>query len=108
VISSSFTTNSAVCGFCRGGAIFNDGGSVSLNNSRIGGKGAGNSADFGGGILNYDTLSINGTAITYNTATTEGGGIDNYGNTVTPTNTTIKYNTPTNCAPPGSVAGCAN
>jgi hypothetical protein len=109
VTNGTFANNSAACqGFCIGGAIFNDFGTVSISNSTIGKKGAGNSADYGGGVFNFDTLSIMGSTVTYNTATTEGGGIDNYGNTVTPTNTTIKYNTPTNCAGPSAVVGCTN
>lgn len=63
-----------------GGGIWN-GGTSTLNvqnGSTIGGAGAGNQADFGGGIFNFSgTTTVTDSRILYNTGTTDGGGVYN-------------------------------
>jgi hypothetical protein len=63
-----------------------------------------------GGILNHGgTLILNFSQVNGNTAAGGGGGIFAVpGSPVTLKLTLIARNTPDNCAPPGSVAGCKN
>jgi hypothetical protein len=120
VNNSQFSGNSSA-GF--GGGILNHG-FASLNNIQV----SGNTAAFGGGVANASlvgipvpgatppvpTLSINNGTITGNTAFVPdgGGGIINasvFGGTlgtVTLHNTDVIGNTPNNCSPDGSIAGC--
>lgn len=70
-----------------GGAIFNDGGTLKLNNSTV----SGNSADFdGGGVFSVGTLTVTGSTVSGNSAT-YGGGIANDG-TLTVKSSTISGN----------------
>ncbi|MEY2526319.1 MAG: hypothetical protein QOE73_1090 [Verrucomicrobiota bacterium] len=78
------------------GGLFNAAsGVVILTNSTI----SGNSAEAGGGIFNYGTLTVTSSTISDNMAITggfgggDGGGIWNYGGTVTLTNSTVSNNT---------------
>jgi hypothetical protein len=62
----------------NGGGIFNDGGTVTLDNAAV----TGNAAAEGGGIYNDGgTVRLNGRAsvVSHNTAGTDGGGIWNGG-----------------------------
>jgi predicted outer membrane repeat protein len=77
----------------------------------------GNRATANGGGLYYDSTqdpfgeSWNATdsQIIDNVAGSAGGGVFNTENaTGTVTNSDVRGNTPTNCAPPGSVTGCTN
>ena len=70
-----------------GGILVATEGTLTLTNSTI----SGNSADKGGGILNYGTTTITDSTISGNTATDKGGGIDNYG-AATITNSIISGN----------------
>jgi hypothetical protein len=70
----------------------------------------------GGGIANANfgfpptggsgVLTIKGSKITGNSASGAGGGIINQDGTVTLTGTQVAGNTPDNCEPPGTIAGC--
>jgi hypothetical protein len=66
----------------------------------------------GGGIENQGPTTVSGSTISHNTATGGGGGIEDtnapYGNpaSTTLTGSTVAKNTPDNCAPPGTIAGC--
>src|SRR5215217_6541937 len=74
-----------------GGGIFNDGGTLTVNNSTISGNSAnGNS----GGIFNagLGTLEVNSSTISGNSAGTFSGGIHNDGGTLTVNNSTISGN----------------
>jgi predicted outer membrane repeat protein len=59
----------------------------------------------GGGIYNEEFLTISGSQVEQNSAGTTGGGIYNQ-DSVTLSRTAVVSNTPNNCAPRGSVAGC--
>ncbi len=90
-----------------------------------------NSADIGGGINNDNTLTLNSSTLQFNSARTQEGGLDNWSGTATLTNsqvmqndaptgggiferagevtlssTRVKENSPNNCAPLDSIAGC--
>ena len=75
-----------------GGAIFNDGGTLTLTNSTL----SGNLAVYDGGAIfnNGGTLTLTNSTLTGNTAndTDSGGGIFNNGGTTTLTNSTVAYN----------------
>jgi hypothetical protein len=70
----------------------------------------------GGGIANANfgfpptggsgVLTIKGSKITGNSASGTGGGIINQDGTVTLTGSQVVGNTPDNCEPPGTIAGC--
>jgi hypothetical protein len=66
-------------GNSRGGGIYNDG-AVDIKNADI----TDNHADYGGGIENHKTLTMEGGSIENNTAADEnGGGVDNAGKDAT-------------------------
>jgi hypothetical protein len=125
--SAYFMHNAAEYG---GGAIANDA-TMTLRSSRF----FGNTANFGGAIYNGGTAAITGTTFTeneafaggalgggivnnegtltaafsnivHNTAKDEGGGIEN-GGSVTLSQTKVSGNTPDNCEPVGTIAGCS-
>ncbi len=82
----------------RGGAIYNAGGIVAINNSVI----TGNTATAGGGLNNAATtgpsvpatLTINNCIVSNNTATSSGGGMQNFStSTVTINDSTFTGNT---------------
>jgi hypothetical protein len=126
ITNSTLSTNTA----CRGSSCTGFGGGIAngatltITNSTLGGKSsaAGNAACSGsgcvgeGGALDNDSntpVSLTNDTITFNAAYTSGGhggggGIYNKSGTATLRNDTIKNNTPDNCSPPGSVAGCKN
>ena len=83
----------------HGGGIFNEGGTVILDNSTI----SSNTANEGGGVFNWDdgSLSVqNSSAIGEtgfgNSATSDGGGIYNFIATVTVDGSTVSANTAVN------------
>jgi len=79
--------------------------SVSFTDSTISGNSAGGR---GGGIHNQGSLGASGTQITGNQAAGGGGGVYNSGTgaTVTLTDSLPAGNTPDNCEPLNSIAGC--
>ncbi|WP_254069176.1 hypothetical protein [Streptomyces sp. TM32] len=89
-----------------GGGISNLGGTVSLSLSSV----SGNTAVAGGGLYNDNgVMSLFGTQVTGNSAAFRGGGIyvNSGGVLLSGFTTAVSGNTPDNCAPPGSVGGCA-
>jgi len=73
-----------------GGAIWVEVGSTTLSNMTI----TGNTAEFGGALYTEDTVIIQNSTISNNTATTgSGGAIENNEGTLTIQNTTISGNT---------------
>ena len=72
-----------------GGGIYNDG-TMSLNGVTV----TNNNAGYGSGITNFGTLTIGGSTISNNVATVSGGGIVN-GKDLTITNSTIAGNSAT-------------
>jgi hypothetical protein len=74
-----------------GGGLFNDSGSIFLNNSTI----TGNSAGAGGGICNKGSMTLNNLLVSENIAGVEGGGIlsSEYDSAMTLTNTIVSSNT---------------
>ena len=118
----TFSWNSAYYG---GGLYNNDQATVN------GGAFTWNQAVYGAGIYNNDTLTTWHSWIAYNVASNQGGGIYNYGNltdygshiianravvggggifnnasTVTLNSSVVLGNTPDNCEPVGTIAGC--
>lgn len=118
-----------------GGGIYNDGEltainvTVRQNRANTGGGGVYNelggvatfvastiqtnqAEDRGGGLFNGSggVTRLISTAVTQNTAGNDGGGIynANYTGSVTLTASPVTANTPNNCAPPNSVAGCTD
>ncbi len=84
-INGSTLSSNSVTG--DGGGVYNEGDSISneavlnvQNGSIIGGSGAGNLASRGGGIFNdtHSTVLVDGSTVSANSATIEGGGIYNY------------------------------
>jgi hypothetical protein len=82
---------------------------LTINNSQVTGNRAGGN---GGGIANGlppmlpgGALTLNHSQVTGNTAA-HGGGIFTNGGTVTLSATPVTGNTPDNCEPPGTIAGC--
>lgn len=62
---------------------------------------------YGGGLYNADTVTLTDTVITGNKASVDGGGIYNHGSLAL-TRTQVRSNTPDNCAPTGTIAGCTS
>jgi hypothetical protein len=100
----------------KGGAIFNEGGTVAVSNSTLSGNTAargggaiynydygtltvsnstlsGNTTARGGGIYNYGTLTVSNSTLSGNVADEHGGGIFNSGGTATVSNSTLSGNT---------------
>ena len=82
---------------------------LTLNNSQVNDNIAGGN---GGGIANGlgsmipgAPIILNHSQVTGNTAA-HGGGIFNFGGTITLAKTSVTGNNPDNCEPPGSIAGC--
>jgi hypothetical protein len=114
---SSVDHNSAPGGI--GGGIGNHG-TMTIAGSQITGNTAPSDSSgapgIGGGIANANfgipptggsgILTIKGSKITGNSASGSGGGILNQDGTVTLTGTQVAGNTPDNCEPPGTIAGC--
>jgi CSLREA domain-containing protein len=82
-----------------GGGIYSNGGATTVDGSTV----SANTADFGGGILNITTLTVqNGSTIggadAGNTAVNDGGGIFNFeGGSTTVDGSTVSANTANNC-----------
>ncbi len=80
-----------------GPVLTNTGGTVSVNNLTIknGDNTSGNPGNYGGGILNYGTLTLTNSTVSGDTAYYGlGGGIySGYGTTLTLTNSTVSGNT---------------
>jgi hypothetical protein len=99
VIGTTFIENAAL----TGGALYNNGraalSSVTIKN---------NTAElvYGGGIVNDGTLIVASSNIVDNTTRDEGGGIYNAGR-VALSRTKVSGNTPDNCYPVGTIAGCS-
>ena len=102
-----------------GGGLLNHGSSATLDHSSV----TGNTAADGGGIANVSfpaeegppgpapQLTLKHTDVTGNVATEVGGGIFNFSfggplGTVTLDHSNVSGNTPDNCFPPGTIAGC--
>jgi len=64
------------------------------------------SGSLGGGISNLGTTSLDGTRVELNRGSS-GGGIATSNNNVTLGNSLVRYNTPDNCSPLGTIPGCA-
>ncbi|NJM77497.1 MAG: filamentous hemagglutinin N-terminal domain-containing protein [Acaryochloridaceae cyanobacterium RU_4_10] len=88
IVSNSTFSGNSTNG--DGGGILNASGTLTVNNSTLGG----NSAQYGGGIAMGGTLTIDNSTLSGNTATYYGGGIFNYGN-LTIDNSTISGNSVT-------------
>jgi hypothetical protein len=87
-----------------GGGIYNDG-TLTLASSRIVRNSTGGE---GGGIENFGTLTAASSSIVGNHAEVVGGGIFNdIDGTVTLSLTKVYGNTPGNCFPTGTIAGCS-
>jgi hypothetical protein len=99
VIGTTFTENDAF----EGGALSNTGhaalSSVTIKNNSA-------EAAVGGGIYNDGTLTTAASNIVHNTARYGGGGIYN-GASVALSLTKVSGNTPDNCEPVGTIAGCS-
>jgi hypothetical protein len=125
VKGSTVSDNSG--GLGGGGGIDNENGTVALTDSTVSGNdgtGAGggiinagtlvvkdsrvsdNGAADGGGVYSSGPLTVKNSVVSNNTAN-EGGGIYDANGEVTLANSTISGNTPDNCFPPESVAGCS-
>lgn len=92
-----------------GGGIATDGTRLTLYSSTL----SGNTAHFGGGIYNgvYTVTTLYGSRVTGNVASESGGGINVFTGmdhgSVTLRGTTVAENSPDNCSPPDTVAGCS-
>jgi hypothetical protein len=104
-----------------GGGLLNHA-TATLNHVTV----TGNTAGIGAGIANINlqgipvpgvtspvpALTINDSTVTGNTASVAGGGIANFSplgaplGSITLSNTLVAHNTPNNCSPAGSIAGC--
>jgi hypothetical protein len=93
VMNSSVRHN----GTLEGGGIYNKGGTMTINNSRVSQNFAGMNdpfpTGFGGGISNYGTVTITNSTINNNETWVDGGGIYNGGfGTLTITGSTVSEN----------------
>ncbi|WP_239310298.1 MULTISPECIES: hypothetical protein [unclassified Frankia] len=111
IISGNTTTGSVPGSTGRGGGINNEGAATFKDSKIIFNKAAGP----GGGIYNENTapetpatVTLEGSEVVFNKAA-DGGGIfkEPGSGPVTLTDSAVKFNTPNNCAPPGSVPGCS-
>lgn len=75
--------------FSYGAGIYNDGGTVTINNSTISGNSTQNGS--GGGIVNGGTMTLNNSTVSGNSAGNGGGGIYNSG-TLMLNNSTVSGN----------------
>ena len=89
IIGSTISGNSAIG---SGGGI-NSTGSLTLRNSTVSGNSALGGIGTGGGIGSGGTAFIESSTITANSASLLGGGINNFGTTVTLRNTIVAGNT---------------
>ncbi|MFE5582618.1 hypothetical protein [Kitasatospora sp. NPDC056531] len=98
----------------RDGGGLNNAGIATLTKVRVKANSSGRD---GGGINNQTvtgegavaTLTLDHSTVTENTAARDGGGINNQtGSTVTLNDSRVIRNTPNNCTPLNSIAGCQN
>ncbi|MER6304479.1 hypothetical protein ACWCXK_01360 [Streptomyces sp. NPDC001739] len=88
-----------------GGGITDRGGAVTLVSSSV----TGNSAVAGGGIyVDNGAVSLTASSVTGNSATSAGGGIYRNSGAVNLLVSDVSRNAPNNCAPAGSIPGCAD
>jgi hypothetical protein len=124
VSHTEITDNTAPGG--SGAGLLNHGTLATLDHSRVRGNtapdDAGGNPGFGGGIANENfgipgapapQLTLSHTDVTHNMASGDAGGIWNVGfgvpaGTVTLDKSHIDDNTPDNCSPMGTIAGCKN
>ncbi|GHI06703.1 hypothetical protein AQI88_30400 [Streptomyces cellostaticus] len=110
VINSLIQHNTVTGTGSAGGGLFESANStVTLNRTTV----RNNSAEFGGGLFSRSTMTVNNSTVVFNTATAgpdSGGGIYQGGDTgvVTLHHTTVRDNTPENCAPDNVIQGCTN
>jgi hypothetical protein len=103
-------SGSASAGTVSGGGIANLlGGTVTTKQSTISNNAAsapGGTAKGGGIFHAVGATTLNGSAVTGNSAG-DGGGIYKASGTVTLSDSVVRTNAPNNCSPPGSISGCA-
>ncbi|MHB8647887.1 MAG: choice-of-anchor Q domain-containing protein [Thermomicrobiales bacterium] len=96
VARSLLAGNMATTANGAGGGIRQENGaaSISLTNSTVSGNTAAGTSALGGGIsVAFGSLALTNVTVSRNSATTGGGGVDNFGATVTSTDTIIAGNT---------------
>ena len=85
----TFTLNALTIAHSSDGGLYNNGGTVNVNNSAF----ASNSSLNGSGLYNNGgTVTINNSAFTNNSASNLGGGLSNYSGTVNISNSTFTGN----------------
>ncbi len=87
---NNVTVRAGSLAYSYGAGIYNDGGTVTINNSTISGNSTQNGN--GGGIVNRGTMTLNNSTVSGNSAGGDGGGIYNYSGTLTLNNSTISGN----------------
>jgi hypothetical protein len=87
-----------------GGLNTQPGGTSQLNQSTFVGNVSGG---LGGAMSSLGTTSLNGTVVRMNTGSS-GGGIATGNANVTLQNSSVSHNTPNNCNPLNTIAGCVN
>ena len=106
ISGSTFAGNTAAAG----GAIVNDFTLTVADSTLTGNAATDPVSGYGGGLDNLGTgrAALTNTAITGNQASVDGGGAYTAeGGFVALTRTQVRSNTPDNCAPSSSIAGCA-
>jgi hypothetical protein len=102
IMNGSTVSGNSASGF--GGGLGNAPDSTAtITGSSVSGNSAG---EFGGGIVNFGDLAMTGSRVLDNTAAAGGGIANQEGGTVTLTGTRVAGNSPDNCEPPGTIAGC--
>lgn len=91
---TTVTISNGDAGIGVGGGIANLGGSVTVTAGGV----RGSHASFGGGIYSDTALTMTGSSVTGNTATSDGGGIFKNAGSVTLLATNVSGNSPNNCA----------
>ena len=94
-MSDTSINNNSLTG-TGGGAGFGNEGEATITDCTITDNSGSGNGDVGGGILNYYLLTITGGAISGNSATNNGGGIDDEGTALSVTNGTVSDNTSAN------------
>ena len=90
---SGLTVTSGNAGKYGGGGVYNQGGTLTLNNCTL----SGNSATNGGALdIIEGTVTLNNCNVSGNSATYDGGGLGNFSSTATLNNCTISGNSAAN------------